>query len=274
LGPVEPNAPGSPVEANPSPTRRARIGLVVIVAVLTEVVLVAAGANQWVADRIVRSGGKGLGARLVESSWLTYSWRLTPHKHQTAHWGSQLLLLLTLFVVTGALVAVLLRGPVAWTRAFFGTWLAVVFATILGAIVRGLLDPVGESGLPGANRLTRAFFGSSGPTGVAVTGALALGLVVALVTSVVAVSTRRADESGTPAPPTFPEYAPPAPSAPPTPPPWQDRPDQPTTRLAPPPEAPRAAPPAEPPRPAPTPNQPTTRFPRPPDDEDLGHLEH
>ena len=262
--PPPPAAPAPPVAPDRA-SSGTRIGLVVLIAVLLEFVVIAAGDNQWVADKITRDTTASFTDRILESSWLTYNWRFTHGVYSTAQWGGQLLLVLTTFVVTAALVFVLLRGPVTWARAFFGTWLAVVFASLVGAFVRGLVAPDPAFMLPGANRLMRSVFGTSGPSVRVVAVSVVLGAIVALVTSIVAVSTRRApsvpgDGVGTGAP-TFPDYAPPPAAQPSAPPPWQDRVDQQTTRLpapaGPSPSAPQANP-----------------FPRPPDDEDLGHVGH
>jgi hypothetical protein len=345
------NGQGEPVTAQEP---RARVGLIVLTALLLEFLLVAAGANQWVAHKIAQRNDS-VNVRLFENSWLTYGWRFTPRSGHSHQWAGQLLLVLVVFVLTAALVVALCRGPIGWGRAFFGTWAAVLFATVVGAIVRGLVDPPAAAGLRGANRAVRGLFGPSGPSAAAVIGGLGLGLVVALVTSAIAVATRRraveATPDGRPAhPQAFADYAPPPPSYPSAPPPWQDQPsprawpepgregpppnepwrDQPTTQLPPaepapprrapgqeqqpeqeqapeqtppqepaPPQVPRQQPP-QPPSPQPSPQQespqppspqqpspqppspqqpaphgePTARFPRPPDDEELGHLDH
>src|SRR5690349_21613999 len=68
--------PGEPTVVAPA---KARTWLIVLVAIVTEVVLIAAGANEWLSRRLVRAD---LTAGSVESgirySVLTYSWRFTP----------------------------------------------------------------------------------------------------------------------------------------------------------------------------------------------------
>lgn len=303
-----PTGPGWAPPAGPAGTaRRTRAGIVVLAAVLTELVLIGAGANQSVSERIVRDmPGKGLSAELIKGSWLTYTWRWNPSDGRI--WWSHAMLIVTLAVVSGLLVWCIARGPVSFARAFFGTWMAVIVATLLGAFVRGLLDPFSKDALPGGNAVTRAIFGPAGPNSEVVFGSFVLGLVVGLVAGLLAVTTARsAGAAAVPyEPAAFADYGPPPAAAPGGAlPPWQDqhygppaRPvtpppaaahragegaagedarttqlpsfqkdaeQQPTTQL-PPPEAPPSAR-------ADAPDHATTRFPRPPDDEGLGHVE-
>lgn len=333
--PAAPAAPAAP---------RARIGLVLLTALIVELLAIGGGANQWISDKIVRDRSGGLRSQLIENSWLTFTWRFAPRdgRDQTQAWAAQMLLVLCVLVLSAALIWALLRGPVTWGRAFFGTWLAVLGATVVGAIVRGLVSPYAEFAMRGTDRVTRALYSGVGLNQPAVVGALALGFVVALITSIVAVASRRpaTGSYGAPVdhgPPAFPDYGPPAAAVAGSPPPWQDQHygppagsparepepapmslrkddaqpttqlpvtgddgagDQPTTQLAPPPREPGGAAgdhpttqlappqrepagPAQPPPPPPPPqpaapagDQATTRFPRPPDDEELGHIEH
>jgi hypothetical protein len=273
-----PAAPAPPTAA-PAPART-RVGLVVLTAVLMEILLIGFGANQWVSDKIQRDDPADFRSRAIESSWLTFTWRFTPRSGLTRLWVSELVLIGAVLVLTALLVWVLARGPVSWARAFFGTWLAVVGGTLLGAFGRGLVDPFGETALPHTDRVTRALFGPYGPTSTVFVGGVGLGFVVALLASIVAVAARR---SGTAAPaaieagpPNFPDYAPPPASAPTGPPPWQDR------QWGPPPGEPFGAPgpaapapgattqlPREPERPR-EPEQATTQLP-PVEREQQGH---
>jgi hypothetical protein len=175
---------------------RARTGLVVFVAVLTELVIIAAADNQWVSSQLVKAQERTnhVGLRLLEGSWLTYTWRFTPRSGLTDTWWSELALILTVLVVSGLLVAAVVGGPVTFARAFFGTWTAVIVASLLGAFVRGLIDRASTTPMPGVDRVTRAAFG--GPSGSVAVAALGFGLVVALVTAAVAVTTRRKAEPG------------------------------------------------------------------------------
>src|SRR5690349_17203302 len=76
VAPPSGRAPSEPAVVAPA---KARTGLIVLVAILTEIVLIAAGANEWLSRRLARAD---LTANPVESgirySVLTYSWRFTP----------------------------------------------------------------------------------------------------------------------------------------------------------------------------------------------------
>jgi hypothetical protein len=157
---------------------------------------------------------------------------VTPHSGLDNAWGAELALIATTVVLTALLVLVLVRGAVTFWRAFFGTWLAVLGASVIGAVVRGLIDTDTFRGLntDGAGRFTIAVFGPLGPSTFVVVAAFLLGLVTALVAAAVAVSTRRPAFPGASAPPPAPAYAPvPEPPPPyygeaaPTPPPWQEQ---------------------------------------------------
>ncbi len=176
-------------------TARARTGLIVLAALLTELVIIAAADNQWVSDRIGRNELRtnSVALRSLANSWLTYTWRLSPRAGANADqlWGSQIALVLTVLVVTGLLVAAVVRGPVTFGRAFFGTWTAVIAATLLAGFVRGLIEPFGKLQMANSSRLTRAVFGPFGINQGTVAAGFALGLVVALVAAIVAVTSRR-----------------------------------------------------------------------------------
>lgn len=244
--------------------KRSRPGLIVLVAFLVELVLIGVFDNQPVVKHIVNFAisrrDKFIG-QLAQASTV-YSWRFNSVPGDTHHIAlAQLGLVLTVFIVTALLVLAVVRGPVTLGRAFFGTWMAVVIATLIGAIVARLIS--GLQSLAGYNRFSEALFG--GPNGFAFTAGLALGFVVALIAALVAVTTRRSAAVATD--PSLVAGGPPA--------------HEPTTQLPPPEEQttqlPRFAenvktegPARQPPR-RPDIDQPTVQFPRPPDDEDLGH---
>lgn len=195
-----PGSPG-PSADEPPPLRpdgpaRARTGLVVLVAVLFEFVVVAGWGNQWVSDRINRhlDNISSLFGRNLVSSTLNYSWRFSPRGgSDPGHlWLGQLLLPVTFLVVSALLIAAAVRGVVTFWRAFFATWTAVLAATVVAAIVRGaIIDPAVVNG-PGRNdRATSAFFGPAGPNASVVVAGIAFGLLVALLTAIIAVATRR-----------------------------------------------------------------------------------
>src|SRR5690242_7700757 len=74
---------------------RARIGVIVLIALVLEVVLIGVGANQWVTDHLLRNPPRGRMEQMVEFSWLTFNWRLSPRAHDTQHWVAQTLLVVT-----------------------------------------------------------------------------------------------------------------------------------------------------------------------------------
>lgn len=171
-----------------------RTGAVVLAALLTELVVIGAACNQWVTEKVAHSltrsfiNGGSQGSQDLRAAVLTYNWRFAPQSGDTEHiWLSQLLMILTVLVLTALLVAAAVRGPGSFVRAFASCWMAVIAATLVGAYVRGLVrDEVGDSAL----RITRAVFGNLGPNTVTMFAALVLGLAVALVGGIVAVATR------------------------------------------------------------------------------------
>jgi hypothetical protein len=239
--PPPPPPYGGPGTATPP---RGRTGLTLIAAVVIELIIIAAIGNQWLSGKVSRNQVHQ-GHRIVadlESAYLTYSWRFSPvHGDHEHFWLSQLMLVLTTIVLSALLILAVVRGSITFGRAFFGTWLAVIVATQLGAYVRALVidDTFGQSG----GRGTRALFGELSPNSVTFFAGLALGLVVALLVALVAIVGRRPAVAGYPAadpgelagnqygplpeapPPFFGD--PPAPSAAgyagPGAPPWQDQ---------------------------------------------------
>lgn len=256
-----------------------RTGTVVLAALLTELVVIGAACNQWVTEKVAHSitrsiiTGGSQGSQDLRAAVLTYNWRFGPQRGDTDHiWLSQVLMILTVLVLTALLVAAVVRGPVTFARAFAGCWMAVIAATLVGAYVRGFVrNETGTSAL----RITRAGFGNLGPNTVTMFAALVLGLAVALVGATVAVLTR----APAPAEAERPAQEEPAFALPPP---------QPPAFFGPPSGRPFSSSPA--PRPpaagqAPAAEQtsadersttslrsfdhPTARFPRPPDDDDI-----
>jgi hypothetical protein len=234
---------------------------------------------------------------------------------------SEYLLLATLFVLTAVCVFALARGAVTFGRVFVGTWLAVVVATEVAAVVQLLVVNVHPREI---SKVDYALY--FGPSGFHFVAGLVLGLVAGLLAGLVAVATRRPvaaaapperfdPQSGglAPAPAPwseqarpedsfataqFPVYTPPAPTFVPPPqaptqfvprdqpaaPAKAAEPEQPASAQPSPPASAQTSPPASdattqiprvPPPPADDPNKttmlPRIPFPRPPDDEDLGH---
>jgi hypothetical protein len=202
----DPDGGGAAASAVPG---SGRILWIVLSAVGAELVIIAAAANQWVSKKIVTDIADHVSFRYrVEQSWLTYNWRLTPQSHLTREWGAQLALDVATLAVSGLLVWALVRRAAAtFWRAFLTTWLAVIVATLVGSVIRGLVLPTSEAGLPGGDKVTSAVFGAAGPSQYVFVGAVILGLLSAWIAGVVAVTTRGpAAEGDGPAPP---QYAPP-----------------------------------------------------------------
>jgi hypothetical protein len=234
LGGMQPASPPySPTGAPPSSTgapptetapaaagpAKARTGLIVLAAIVTEVVLIAAGANQWVSDRLARahltSDPVLSGTRY---SVLTYSWRFTPLKRDPEHfYAGSWTLVGTTIVLSALLIAAVVRGPVTFDRAFFGAWMAVPVATMLGGYARAfVLDVPAQNA---ETRVSRALFGALAPGSTVFIAGLALGLVVAIVVAIVAMTTRRRPMAPAAGPAGYPEAGEGGPGSAP----WQDR---------------------------------------------------
>jgi hypothetical protein len=266
-----------------------RTAPVILAALLTEIVVIAAASNQWVSERIAQQiqrsmvNGGSQGVRDLKATLLVYNWRIAPQPGDTQHsWLGQMLMLVTVLFVTGAVLAIVVRGPGSFGRVLLTGWIAVVAATALGAYVRGFVTDTQTSGL----LLTRAVFGPLSPNSFSFFASLVLGFVVGLGAAFVARATRGpVAKEAEPAPVESaffpPEQPPPYYGEPGNLRPWQDQhygppaPAAQTTRLpvVDEPTAPRASGPTTQPPPAPTEgDRSTTRFPRPPDDDDLGHV--
>lgn len=269
--------PTAPTSAAPAPARAqpgaARTGLVVFASLVTEIVIIGAACNQWVSDRIgdqiIRSAlhNGSPTVRDFKQALFAFNWRYAPRSFDHQHnWLSQLLMIFTLLVLSGAVISLVARGPITFGRALFGCWAAVVFATVPASYVRGLVSEGNTSSSP---RVTQALFEQLGPNTPTIFAGLVLGFVTGVVAGLVAVGTRRAPVVERGPEPGQPGYVPPE-QPPPffgsTPvPPWADQHYGPPGRHASP--AATASPPA-----APTVDQPTGKFPRPPDDDELGHV--
>lgn len=242
--------PSEPVRTRPE-APPVRPGNVVLAAVLTELVVIAALGNQWLAERdahwIVNERSSLV--RDFKIALLSLNWRFTPLSGDTQHtWLSQLLFIAITLVLTAAFVSLVVRGPATFGRIAVACWLAALGATTIASYVRALVN---DQPATGGSRFEKTLFGPLSPSSVTVFACIVLALVTALVAASVTVLLReRADDLQAPSG-GAPARAEPAYVAPEQPPPFF--PDQ------------------RPSRPSPS-GQPTTRFPRPPDDEDLGHV--
>jgi hypothetical protein len=200
-------APGMTARARRERSRRTPL---VLAALLTEVVVIAASNNQWVTEKVERR--VGLHHTLLDGvlgSSQTFQWRLSaPGDDVFRSWPASLVLLAGLFIVTAALVAVLARTMRSFWGGFLGAGLVVVFATQVGVIAGAAvfnLNPRGNNGIfyrgpvtngfgttysPAGSKATQALFGPLSPSGHTFLGSVMLGLVVGLAVGLVA---RRAE---------------------------------------------------------------------------------
>jgi hypothetical protein len=240
-----PSDTSEPALDTPEP-RPTRPGLVALVAVLAELVVIAALGNQWITPKIFRAviNERSLFVSDLKASLSAFNWRFLPPEDDHAHvWLGQVLLIGTTVALTAVFVTVVVRGPASFGRVFLTCLLAVTVATVVGAYVRGFTnESIGTSD----PRLQRALFSSVGPNTITLFAGITLGIVVGLVTAWVTRALRDGDDA-TPVGVAATASPEPAHVDPEQPPPFF--PDPPRTR------------------PSPT----ASRFPRPPDDEDLDH---
>jgi hypothetical protein len=236
----------------PSPPRRQRLdrpptrpGAVALAAVLTELVVIAAVGNQWIAERAGHwiANERSAFVADLKATLLVYNWRFAPQQGDVEHsWLSQLVMIALTLALTGAFVSVVVRGPATMGRVFVTCWMAAVCSTALASYVRAALNK--QPGIAGT-RVQKTFFGPLAPSAISVFAAIVLGLLAGSVAVVVARMLRNRTPVGTPvaAAPAEPPYVPPE-----QPPPYYPV-----------------------PRPAPSRSaEATVEFPRPPDDDDLG----
>ncbi len=176
--------------------RRGRPGLVVLVAVLVEIIVIAAADNQSVAQRVSDAALEHPGSLGYDFALalLTFQWRFSPAAGDRLHtlYG-QWALIAVFLVVTAFLVALVARGRTGFGRVLFGTWAAVVAAAGIGAIVRAAI--VDGRLLQGKSRFQYALFSDIGPSQYVFVGGLGLGLLVALAAAFTAVAARRDAEA-------------------------------------------------------------------------------
>ncbi|MDQ2796931.1 MAG: hypothetical protein M3Y06_07195 [Actinomycetota bacterium] len=172
---------------------RGRTGLVLLTAFLVQLIVVAAVGNQKVAESIAKFTARHSTTQSAfPRAALFYSWRFSPMGQDNFRlYPSQLLGLLTLFVVCAALTFAVIRGSITFGRAFFGVWMAVIIAAVAdGMVQRVVLKNYGQYGGYG-NGGHKLFYAAFGGTGYDVMAGILLGLVVALVAALVAVISRR-----------------------------------------------------------------------------------
>ena len=229
-----PPAPGQPYPAQqpvlappPRPDRRARTVLIAAAASVSALIVIVAANNQSVTDWVVRKATPHPNSFLANVGLASqaFRWRLSSNISDSL--AADFTRDLVLVVLTGLLVAAVVRGAVTFGRAFWGTWMAVIVAAQVGAVASAFVVPAVK--LPAGHSATQRLFVPNpyAPGPYVFIGAVGLGLVVAVITAVVAVTTRK------PAPPAAGLAAPPAlaggwpepipvqpPPAMPEPPPW------------------------------------------------------
>lgn len=182
---ARPGRDGSPVGP-----KRARTGLILLAAFLAELIVIAGVGNQYVTNKIQRSSFNHSRSSGLAHVPEVYNWRFTPVPRDPYHlWLGSFGLIGTTILISLLLIFAVARGPVTFGRAFFGAWMAVIVATMLGGYVRALI--VNLPTQPGQGRLSRAFFSATAPGSLTFLAGLGLGLIVAVVVSIIAVTTRR-----------------------------------------------------------------------------------
>lgn len=186
-----------PAAAPAPPVRRGRPGLVALVAVLVEVVAIAAADNQWVAQRVSdHNNVLGTTGNDLAFTLLTYQWRFAPRSGDVFHilYG-QWALIAVVLVLTALFASLASRVAATFAPVFFATWTGVVAATCVGAIVRAAV--VDSRLLGDRSRFQFILFSSYGPSQHAVVAGLVLGFVVGLAAAITAIAARKEE---TPAP--------------------------------------------------------------------------
>jgi hypothetical protein len=205
----------------------ARTWLAVLTAFITELAIIGATNNERMTDWVNRKVGAGqsLVDHLARASQV-FHWRFNYHHVAPFSSAGDFARIGALIVLTALLLIPIIRGSVTFVRAFFGTWFAVVVATVLaqfaGAAPKpNFADPAVQ------HPATRLFDSYLAPSASGVAAGIALGFVVALLTAGVAVGTRRRLGTVQPVPVDEAEieelpYEPPA-----APPPWNPPADEP-----------------------------------------------
>jgi hypothetical protein len=182
--------PGTDVAGTARPVKQGRPGVIVLIAFVVEVVAIGALANEVVAKHLasfVASHHDRFVGHLV-AAFLTYEWRVSAQPGDRANEPlAHACLDLVVLALTALLVLAVCRGAVTFARAFFGTWMAVLAATVVGQFVFDLISPPPYP--PGFGHFSGAVF--TGPNGFGVVAGLLLGLVTAIFAAIFAVATRR-----------------------------------------------------------------------------------
>jgi len=185
----------------------------VLSAVLTELLLIGLGDNQWVTSKVAHFTGSipqpGFLHQFVFSTQ-SFAWRVNSSAGEnSSQWTSSLLRLAVVLALTALLVGLIVRRGSFW-RASVATLVAVVFSSQVAEIVGratytshrdvgfqgwAIYTPLSDSrqsnyisylltGSSGGGRATQAIF--TAPNGYRFVGAVILGVLVAIVVGFVA----------------------------------------------------------------------------------------
>ena len=172
------------------PIKQGRPGVIVLIAFVVQLVAIASLANQVVTKHLKSYVGEhpyAFPGRLVEAM-LVYQWRLGSQPGDRANEPiAHTCLDLVVLALTALLVYAVTRGAITFVRAFVGTWLAVIAATLVGQVVFGLISPPPYP--PRFSHLQGALF--LVPDGFGFIAGVVLGFVTALFAAIFAVATRR-----------------------------------------------------------------------------------
>lgn len=243
----EPPAPRR-IRPEAPPTRP---GVLALAAVLTELVVIAAIGNQWIAKHEIQwilNENKSAFVRDMKSALFVFNWRFAPESGDTDHtWLSQLTLIVVTCLLTAAFTGIAVRGPATFGRMFLTTWLAATGAALIATYVRALVKD--QPLLPG-DRVQHAIFGPLSPSTLSVFADIVLALLAGLVAAFAGNLVSRRVPAAAAAAPTESTQAEPTYVPPEQPPPFN---------------------PVPRPGPGASATAQTAAFPRLPDDDDLGH---
>jgi hypothetical protein len=179
--------------------RRAPSVLVALGAALAELIIVAAAGNQWVVNHLIRhpAANELPRDRLLKLALTSFSWRFTAQSGQHMIWLAGIVsaagLVVAVFLLVWAFVGPM-RPPRNFVSVFLGTWGIVVVVTQIAAVGQALLafGDLFEHGHDpdGLGRFWFSMFHGPGAGSVLFGGAS--GLLVALVTAILASLTNRA----------------------------------------------------------------------------------
>lgn len=165
--------------------------LIALFAILTELVIVAATANQSLLSYLNKNDTSSLFISELRDAFESFAWRVSPLSGQQRAFIAQYAAIATLLVLTFVLVIVILRGAASFSGAFFTTACVVVASAAVAGIVGSVVD-YDRLSTPGttADRVSVAIVDGSHSPGF-LSYSVAMGLVCALVAGLVGAAVRR-----------------------------------------------------------------------------------